>query len=401
MKKRLLALLLCLVMVIGLVPTALAFDDVKDDDNMIRVDYLFRGDVPTGFVDQYEYYNEGDTVNTPSVTAPEGYTFDGWYFSSDATARLKKIENFVATENATLVGFWTHSETDLHHVTYKQSKDDNTDKIEIPVENGQETNAIFYPESKWTLPENTLFTGWTDGTNTYQPGDSLGTVTANITLWATYKNVSILSISYFDYETQTTKIASVKYGDSVTINPGKGTAFLGKTPVTTAKAYIITDDATLTIAETTNKVALGWTYDPLTKTFTAVWEDTATEYTVTFYCWYDKKNETQKFASGTKIVIDPNGGKFLYKGSYTTDETTFYLTSDYKIENAKRTGYTFYGWKATEDTRTKIVTFTAQWSKDYPNYSTYSIYYYDYDDCKSEYANFPYGTSVVLSLIHI
>lgn len=396
MKKRLLALLLCLVMVIGLVPTALAFDDEKDDDNMIRVDYLFRGDVPTGFVDQYEYYNEGDIVNTPSVTAPEGYTFDGWYFSSDATARLKKIENFVATENATLVGFWTHSETDLHHVTYKQSKDDNTDKIEIPVEHGQKTNAIFYPESKWTLPENTLFTGWTDGTNTYQPGDSLGTVTANITLWATYKNVSILSISYFDYETQTTKIASVKYGDSVTINPGKGTAFLGKTPVTTAKAYIITDDAKLTIAETTNKVALGWTYDPLTKTFTAVWEDTATEYTVTFYCWYDKKNETQKFASGTKIVIDPNGGKFLYKGSYTTDETTFYLTSDYKIENAKRTGYTFYGWKATEDTRTKIVTFTAQWSKDYPNYSTYSIYYYDYDDCKSEYANFPYGTSVVI-----
>lgn len=396
MKKRLLALLLCLVMVIGLVPTALAFDDEKDDDNMIRVDYLFRGDVPTGFVDQYEYYNEGDTVNTPSVTAPEGYTFDGWYFSSDATARLKKIENFVATENATLVGFWTHSETDLHHVTYKQSKDDNTDKIEIPVENGQETKAIFYPESKWTLPENTLFTGWTDGTNTYQPGDSLGTVTANITLWATYKNVSILSISYFDYETQTTKIASVKYGDSVTINPGKGTAFLGKTPVTTAKAYIITDDATLTIAETTNKVALGWTYDPLTKTFTAVWEDTATEYTVTFYCWYDKKNETQKFASGTKIVIDPNGGKFLYKGSYTTDETTFYLTSDYKIENAKRTGYTFYGWKATEDTRTKTVTFTAQWTKDYPYYNTYSIYYYDYDDCKSEYANFPYGTSVVI-----
>ena len=396
MKKRLLALLLCLVMVIGLVPTALAFDDEKDDDNMIRVDYLFRGDVPTGFVDQYEYYNEGDTVNTPSVTAPEGYTFDGWYFSSDATARLKKIENFVATENATLVGFWTHSETDLHHVTYKQSKDDNTDKIEIPVEHGQETNAIFYPESKWTLPENTLFTGWTDGTNTYQPGDSLGTVTANITLWATYKNVSILSISYFDYETQTTKIASVKYGDSVTINPGKGTAFLGKTPVTTAKAYIITDDATLTIAETTNKVALGWTYDPLTKTFTAVWEDTATEYTVTFYCWYDKKNETQKFASGTKIVIDPNGGKFLYKGSYTTDETTFYLTSDDKIENAKRTGYTFYGWKATEDTRTKTVTFTAQWTKDYPYYNTYSIYYYDYDDCKSEYANFPYGTSVVI-----
>lgn len=391
MKKRLLALLLCLVMVIGLVPTALAFDDEKDDDNMIRVDYLFRGDVPTGFVDQYEYYNEGDTVNTPSVTAPEGYTFDGWYFSSDATARLKKIENFVATENATLVGFWTHSETDLHHVTYKQSKDDNTDKIEIPVENGQETNAIFYPESKWTLPENTLFTGWTDGTNTYQPGDSLGTVTANITLWATYKNVSILSISYFDYETQTTKIASVKYGDSVTINPGKGTAFLGKTPVTTAKAYIITDDATLTIAKTTNKVALGWTYDPLTKTFTAVWEDTATEYTVTFYCWkHQDKSEDIPLARNTKIVIDPNGG--TYAGSTAKTEIT--VTSNVTVKDASRYGYSFDGWYVTKD-NAGVYTFTAVWDNNY-YYNTYSIYYYDYDDCKSEYANFPYGTSVVI-----
>ena len=391
MKKRLLALLLCLVMVIGLVPTALAFDDEKDDDNMIRVDYLFRGDVPTGFVDQYEYYNEGDTVNTPSVTAPEGYTFDGWYFSSDATARLKKIENFVATENATLVGFWTHSETDLHHVTYKQSKDDNTDKIEIPVENGQETNAIFYPESKWTLPENTLFTGWTDDTNTYQPGDSLGTVTANITLWATYKNVSILSISYFDYETQTTKIASVKYGDSVTINPGKGTAFLGKTPVTTAKAYNITDDATLTIAETTNKVALGWTYDPLTKTFTAVWEDTATEYTVTFYCWkHQDKSEDIPLARNTKIVIDPNGG--TYAGSTTKTEIT--VTSNVTVKDASRYGYSFDGWYVTKD-NAGVYTFTAVWDNNY-YYNTYSIYYYDYDDCKSEYANFPYGTSVVI-----
>lgn len=391
MKKRLLALLLCLVMVIGLVPTALAFDDGKDDDNMIRVDYLFRGDVPTGFVDQYEYYNEGDTVNTPSVTAPEGYTFDGWYFSSDATARLKKIENFVATENATLVGFWTHSETDLHHVTYKQSKDDNTDKIEIPVENGQETKAIFYPESKWTLPENTLFTGWTDDTNTYQPGDSLGTVTANITLWATYKNVSILSISYFDYETQTTKIASVKYGDSVTINPGKGTAFLGKKPVTTAKAYIITDDATLTIAETTNKVALGWTYDPLTKTFTAVWEDTATEYTVTFYCWkHQDKSEDIPLARNTKIVIDPNGG--TYAGSTTKTEIT--VTSNVTVKDASRYGYSFDGWYVTKD-NAGVYTFTAVWDNNY-YYNTYSIYYYDYDDCKSEYANFPYGTSVVI-----
>lgn len=393
MKKRLLALLLCLVMVIGLVPTALAFDDEKDD-NMIRVDYLFRGDVPTGFVDQHEYYDVDELVTTLSVTAPDGYSFDGWYrcYDDGTVDRIKPISNFYATENVTLIGFWEHKgATTLHHVTYKQAKDIDTGKIEIPVEDGQETNAIFYPDDKWTLPENTLFAGWTNDTQTYQPGDSLGTVTGDITLWATYKNVSILSISYFDYETQTTKIASVKYGDSVTINPGKGTAFLGKTPVTTAKAYIITDDATLTIAETTNKVALGWTYDPLTKTFTAVWEDTATEYTVTFYCWkHQDKSEDIPLARNTKIIIDPNGG--TYAGSTTKTEIT--VTSNVTVKDASRYGYSFDGWYVTKDSA-GVYTFTAVWNNNY-YYNTYSIYYYDYDDCKSEYANFPYGTSVVI-----
>lgn len=397
MKKRLLALILCLVMVIGLVPTALAFNDGKDD-NMIRVDYLFRGDVPTGFADQHEYYYVDELVTPLSVTAPDGYFFDGWYLRSDdgTVDRIETISNFYATKDVTLIGFWEHKgATTLHHVTYKQAKDIDTGKIEIPVEDGQETNAIFYPDGKWTLPENTLFAGWTNDTQTYQPGDSLGTVTGDITLWATYKNVSILSISYFDYETQTTKTASVKYGDSVTINPGKGTAFLGDTPVTTANAYIIRDDATLTIAKTTNKVALGWTYDPLTKTFTAVWEDTATEYTVTFYCWnHQDKSEDIPLARNTKIIINPNGGKFLYKGSYTTETTSFNLTSKYKIANAERRGYTFYGWEAATTARNEV-TFTAQWSKDYPNYREYSVYYYDYDDGKYEYAYFDYGDTLI------
>ena len=394
MKKRLLALILCLVMVIGLVPTALAFGDGKDDDSMILVDYLHRGDVPTGVVDQQEYYDVDELVTTVSVTEPNGYSFDGWYLClSDGTAdKTKTISNFYAKDNVTLIGFWTHTGgTTLHHVTYKQSKDDDTGKIEIPVEDGQETNAIFYPESKWTLPKNTLFAGWTNDTDTYQPGDSLGTVTGDITLWATYKNVSILSIGYFDYETQTTKIASVKYGDSVTINPGKGTAFLGTTPVTTAKAYIIKDDATLTIAKTTNKVALGWTYDPLTKTFTAVWEDTATEYTVTFYCWkHQDKSEDIPLARNTKIIIDPNGG--TYAGSTTKTEIT--VTSNVTVKDASRYGYSFDGWYVTKDSA-GVYTFTAVWDNNY-YYNTYSIYYYDYDDCKSEYANFPYGTSIVI-----
>ena len=162
----------------------------------------------------------------------------------------------------------------------------------------------------------------------------------------------------------------------------------------------ITKDTTIGSAKADGKTFIGWEKGQYQGSdvvqLTAQWkEDTTTEHIVTFYCWYhETKNETIKLDHNTKIIIDPNGGQFKYGGSYTTKKQSFYLTSNYTIANAERWGYTFYGWEAS-NTGVEEVTFTARWSKDYPN-NTYSIYYYDYDDCKSEYANFPYGTSVVI-----
>ena len=112
-------------------------------------------------------------------------------------------------------------------------------------------------------------------------------------------------------------------------------------------------------------------------------------YTVTFNCNYHDKKETITVPANTKLIIDPNYG--TYAGS--TTKTTITVTSDTTIADAKRAGYYFYGWYVTE--LNGVYTFTAVWNNNY-YYNSYSIYYYDYDDCKSEYANFPYGTSVVI-----
>ena len=91
MKKRLLALLLCLVMVIGLVPVALATGDAEGEtqqsltaptDGRYAVFYVNGEEVErTENVVKYD-----DIVPTPSYnTSRLGYTFDGWYENSEKT----------------------------------------------------------------------------------------------------------------------------------------------------------------------------------------------------------------------------------------------------------------------------------------------------------------------------
>ena len=113
-------------------------------------------------------------------------------------------------------------------------------------------------------------------------------------------------------------------------------------------------------------------------------------YTVTFNCYNQGKGDDIKVPYGTKLIIDPNYG--TYDGN--TTKRTITVTSDTTVKDASRYGYSFDGWYVTKD-NAGVYTFTAVWNNNY-YYNTYSIYYYDYDDCKSEYANFPYGTSIVI-----
>ena len=81
MKKRLLALLLCLVMVIGLVPTAFAADDGK---NQVSLNFVYEGEIPEGFVNFSRNVPKGtDDITLPAIEEPTGYSFAGWYSELD------------------------------------------------------------------------------------------------------------------------------------------------------------------------------------------------------------------------------------------------------------------------------------------------------------------------------
>lgn len=396
MKKRLLALLLCLVMVIGLVPTAFAADDGK---NQVSLNFVYEGEIPEGFVNFSRNVPKGtDDITLPAIEAPTGYSFAGWYSELDTDREWPvTVLKGGTTEDMTFYGVWSKDTTPAPGltVTYQKAKD---------LTEGQITDAYFsgykfrkYP-TDWTIPEDKEFDGWTDGVKVFQAREPLTGLPGNLVVYPVFKNKDVSEEVTVYYRNELGGPASFKVAKdaNIIIDPNGG-----KFRNSTATAYLaIPSDAIIEDATSDSKVFVGWlksTEGDFVK-LTAQWkEDTATEYTVTFYCWkHQYKSEDIPLARNTKIVIDPNGGRFLYDGDYTTKTQRFDLTSNYKIANAERTGYTFYGWKATVDTRTKTVTFTAQWSKDYPYYNTYSIYYYDYDDGKSEYANFPYGTSVVI-----
>ena len=428
MKKRLLALILCLVMVIGLVPTAFAADA---NDGNFRIRFVanvaeepnadgYKGPIYWNVEPVYvgQATKAADLTGIPTPTK-EGYTFLGWSLFDGEKEYIVKFDGTYTYKQVdypyvlTLYGIWEPDQTpdpdpvEKNTVTYMWDENSTTVKV-CEVNAGEYHTVINYP-TEWQLPDKKVFDHWTNGTKNWLPGQNYGAVVGNDVLYAVYKvaETALCTVAYDKAPNLTRDTFQIAVDQNVVIDPNGGAYFDATDRENNGKtdwfALPITKDTTIGTAKAAGKIFIGWvkgTYEGAADVvkLTAQWkEDTATEYTVTFYCWYhDKKNETQPFARNTTIVIDPNGGQFWYGDSYTTKTQRFNLTSNYTIANAERRGYTFYGWKATEDTHTNTVTFTAQWTKDYPYYNTYSIYYYDYDDCKSEYANFPYGTSVVI-----
>lgn len=411
MKKRLLALLLCLVMVIGLVPTAFAADDGK---NQVSLNFVYEGEIPEGFVNFSRKVPKGtDDITLPAIEEPTGYSFAGWYFDWDTDREYPvTVLKGGTLEDMTLYGIWELDQTPdpdpvvKNTVTYRW--DENSTTVKVCEVNAEEYHTVINYPTEWQLPDKKVFDHWTDGTKDWLPGQNYGAVDGNDVLYAVYKvaETALCTVAYDKAPKLTRDTFQIAVDQNVVIDPNGGAYFDATDRENNGKtdwfALPITKDTTIGTAKAAGKIFIGWvkgTYEGAADVvkLTAQWkEDTATEYTVTFYCWkHQYKSEDIPLARNTKIIIDPNGGKFLFDDKYATETKSFNLTSNYKIANAERRGYTFYGWKAATTGRDEV-TFTAQWTKDYPNYNTYSIYYYDYDDCKSEYANFPYGTSVVI-----
>lgn len=401
MKKRLLALILCLVMVIGLVPTA--FATATDGDGEL-------GGTLTIYL-KNSRLNKGTTIGTlPGVQAekvlpiatnmPDG--FYGWYYS-ETCAESEKVsgtDRLYGTNHVLNIYAKYVDDAPVTPATYKIVLHTGVFTMDTEID---ATVGVAYPLPNLSRTGYTL-KGWsaTEGGNIeWNPGDC-------VLLRGAPDSGEFHVYAIWEENTVVAKDIKVFYhrmngSQEFTVETHKDNERFQ------LEAYTDLADAThrWTLPEgkkvdywqdaNGNKYRVGtWiTVGAVTKDefhLYPVFEDApATEYTVTFYCWYhQKENEKQPFARDTRIVIDPNGG--TYAGSTTKTEIT--VTSNVTVKDASRYGYSFDGWYVTKD-NAGVYTFTAVWDNNY-YYNTYSIYYYDYDDCKSEYANFPYGTSIVI-----
>ena len=407
MKKRLLALLLCLVMVIGLVPTVFA----AEGDVNVKVCYLGGG------TDHTERYSQGQTVNRPADPNKPGYTWDEkWYLSytepTATNATAEKEWDFTwkigpGARNGYLFPGYTEN---TYKVVFNSNGGTGT-MDDQTFTGGQTVDGGYVLLKKNTLTkEGQTFAGWTAtvGSNTELYSDRCAVSVADFTknndtytleLTAKWEPVTHaadpITITYmlergskYSFTEEAQKDADYKIAKiPMTWPVPAGMKFDGKWKDVAGIEYVVDRDYKFT-----NNTTLYPVFVP---------DKDAKVYTVTYLCydcgWTHEEEFNVKGDIATAVKIDPNGGKVSYKigtaaTTEITEKTAIFVTADTVLKGVKKTGYSFAGWKYDSSS----LTFTAQWTKDYPYYNTYSIYYYDYDDCKSEYANFPYGTSVVI-----
>lgn len=412
MKKRLLALLLCLVMVIGLVPFALADDGSSGEEttpakrtvnfynDLSNGKMVTTIEVEIGTVFTQEQYNAAVTA----LGTKEGYSFAGWFQNSDGSNPFYVGNSWPSGNGAKgLYAKWTKNDS-KYTVKFEKNADAAT---------GMMADAEWDANKMTSVPGCSFerkgydFIGWklnAAGTGPfYCEGDyaNFSTLVVNgaVTLYAMWTEKTptptTATLTYDVYPgtlkvlpaTSYTKAGTITVGTSIILPTDADINYPGYHLEGWYTTVVMSNDDLASYAKYrwTNGAAMP--AEDLTLYANFVKEQDS--YTVTFNCNYHDKKETITVPANTKLIIDPNYG--TYAGS--TTKTTITVTSDTTIADAKRAGYYFYGWYVTE--LNGVYTFTAVWNNNY-YYNSYSIYYYDYDDCKSEYANFPYGTSVVI-----
>lgn len=406
MKKRFVALLLCLVMVVGLIPAAMAAGP-EGDRNYItfkandgsygssseRLQQLTESDVAFGKV----------TLRANDFTR-DGYTFLGWatdpngqkIYNDGQTVSVSEL--FAGRTYAVLYAVWQKDNvtppTGPYTVTYRQLTEVSLRDADIVDVNVGGVYAIKNFPLTWTLPVGKSFVGWTtNGSNVYVPGENI-TVSSNLILYPVYNDtVSACEITYNDARDQQAWKVTVNAGDSVYIDLNGGTeAYLDGVRITVSGSYKITRSCTLTFAYKGTQKSIGWDYDTVRARFTARWAVSSVKITYSDFDYSRVMDET--LAYGGSVTVNPNGGTAYLDSTYVDRQTVLSVTKNVTLYDAVRTGYTFYGWDKTYD-RSGQPVFTAMWTKSGQS-ETYSVFYYDYDDAKSEYARFDANTLLVI-----
>lgn len=406
MKKRFVALLLCLVMVVGLIPAAMAAGP-EGDRNYItfkandgsygssseRLQQLTESDVAIGWV----------TLRANDFTR-DGYTFLGWSTEPNGQKIYNDGQTVSVTElfggrtYAVLYAVWQKDgvtpPVGPYTVTYRQLTEVSlTDPDVVDANVGAMYTVKNFPQT-WTVPTGKVFAGWTtNGSNLYAPNENI-VLSQNTILYPVYRDtVSTCEITYNDARDQQEWKVTVNVGDFVYIDLNGGTeAYLDNVKITASGSYTVTRSCTLTFAYKGAQKSLGWDYDAARTRFTARW--TVSNVKVTYYDFDYARVMEETLTYGGSITVNPNGGTAYLGATYVDRQTVLSVTKNVTLYDATRTGYKFYGWDKTYDRNGQPV-FTAMWTKNGLS-ETYDVYYYDYDDAKSKYARFYIDTPIVI-----
>lgn len=279
-------------------------------------------------------------------------------------------------------------------VTYRQLMEVSlTDPDVVDANVGAMYTVKNFPQT-WTVPTGKVFAGWTtNGSNLYAPNENI-VLSQNTILYPVYRDtVSTCEITYNDARDQQEWKVTVNVGDSVYIDLNGGTeAYLDGVRIAVSGSYRVTRSCTLTYAYKDLQRSLGWEYDAARTRFTARWA--VSNVTVTYYDYDYARVMEETLAYGGTVTVDPNGGAAYLDSTYVNRQTVLNVTKNATLYDATRTGYKFYGWDKTYDRNGQPV-FTAMWTKN-GQADTYDIFYYDFDDAKSEYARFYANTPIVI-----
>ena len=393
MKKRLLALALCLVMLIGLIPAALADEPTptptpSGKENTYIIHFNANGGTLTG--DATAEVAVGSTIPSRAVSR-NGYKLLGWNWGYTENAEQSGHWNFETTLDQAPVHVYLKAEWQLCTITYQTAAGETENQVVDPYTDGYTIRK--FSTLGWTAPDGEEFDYWTDGATVYQARTPLTELHDDLVLYPVYKNSEPASKYTVTYQDVNGKDVSFEAGeDSVILVDPNGGKYNN---LTVEQSVWINESKTIADAVPVNAGMrfVGWVKAANSDgvvTLTAKWNTETVEHTVSYTSWNYGKT-TIKLKHNTVVVIDPNGGSFTYNGTTASDVKTFTLTADYTLSDASYRGYIFYGWRVTQTDR-DVVTFTAVWSKDS---STYDVYYYDYTDSKYEYYRFTAGTYLV------
>ncbi len=401
MKKRLLALALCLVMLIGLIPAALAGDPVSDGGATELKKYVIHYDANGGTLIGEataevapQNTETGETGLIPQRDATlNGYKLNGWNWGYTEAAD-KGEWKFTTPLAKTPTHVYLKAEWEQCTITYRKAQDEAAEQAVEKYTDGYKIKK--FSELSWTEPDGEEFECWkaSDGTE-YQAGKPLTDLHDHLVLYATYKKTVLdgnyYTITYRGENGEMTSFQAVE-DSNILVDPngGKYNKQTGEQPIAVDGPKTIADAEPVNVGMR----FVGWVMAKNSDgvvTLTAKWNTDPVEHTVSYTSWNYGKTSI-KLKHNTVIIVDPNGGSFTYKDSATSSVTTFTLTEDYKLSDASYIGYAFYGWRVTQTDR-DVVTFTAVWDRTVS--ATYDVYYYDYTDSKYEYYRFTAGTYLV------